>query len=409
MNYRQTLYTYVLWMVSITCMEAQTDTLQINEEVGGVGVVDYLSPLEYAFMMHQETPWMFKLSMPVPGTNNTRTFSTINDNRFNTGSVLGIAFERKIGTDWSVNASASYLGTSGTRSYFDFEVAPRWYYGMRKKVREGKSGNHLSGNYLSTGVVYQRNTNAANWLTFFGEWGVQRRFLSNGFLDFGFRVGYSSPLASGSQGSLSIGSNVNIGLAFAKDRQKMDASRLCDVFKCFDSQKRLLKLNGLNLFNAVFIDNVQSIRSSLEIGYEEKIGTSPFSIAAHISGSFNHSRDHDIFRQQVFGLTTRIGPRYYYNLRRQIAKGKSGNGLNGNYFALEFVTENSFYNNMFLNERSKGRDFRMAGDFLVGFQRTISDRLYYDFSIGIGVTESPTEPGKLEWRLPVNLGIGLRF
>jgi hypothetical protein len=390
-------------------MMAQTDTLGISAEEDDESI-EYLSPLEYAFMMHEETPWMFKLSLPIPGGSSYRTISSINDNRFNTGSVLGLFFERKIGKDWSIDMGASYLGTANDISYFDLKIAPRWYYQMRKKIKEGKSGNHLSGNYFSTGLVYQRNTVSANWLTFFGEWGFQRRYLANGFLDFGLRAGYSNPLDSGTEGSFTLGSNVNIGIAFAKDRQGLDDSRLCDVFKCYEAERRLFKVNIFQLFNSIFIDDVQSIRSTIELGYEEKIGNSPFSIAAHIAGTFSRSKNQDFFRTRGFTLTTRIGPRYYYNLKRQIAKGNSGNGLSANYFALEFITDHASFTLINQDQKVKGNGSQVAGDFLVGFQRTIGDHLYYDVSLGIGLSDDRNDDLEdLQVRLPINLGIGFRL
>ena len=42
---------------------AQTDSLRYSTETHYDSVVEYLTPMEYAFMMHEETNWLFKASM----------------------------------------------------------------------------------------------------------------------------------------------------------------------------------------------------------------------------------------------------------------------------------------------------------------------------------------------------------
>lgn len=407
-----TIYLIAILLLCTQHLKAQTDSLQLSEETIGADTVDYLTPIEYAFMMHEETPWMFKLGLPLPST------ASAQGNSVTSGKLLGLSYERKIGLDWSIDMSARYLGSSfsvsdgnvvESESAFDFKISPRWYYNMKKKMRENRTANNLSGNYFALGLTHQRTTNAEQLTTYTVEWGIQRRYLKNGFVDFRFLAGYSAPNKFGRVGSFIVGTNINIGLAFAKDNQRLNDARLCDIFRCYETEKRLFKFNLLNAFNAAFISGVQQIGTSLEFGYEEKIGDTPFSFASHVTGSYNRLENRDLFTAQLFHLQLKIGPRYYYNLKRQIAKGKSGNGLSGNYFSIEYGV-NFVSSRVTVDSGTSISDFAQTQvGFLMGFQRTISDKLYYDINFGMGVKEGGNNVDGYEWHIPINIGIGFRL
>jgi len=53
---------FVIGFIYPHFLSAQTDSLQYSEEIQQDSMVQYLTPLEYAFMMHEETPWMIKLN-----------------------------------------------------------------------------------------------------------------------------------------------------------------------------------------------------------------------------------------------------------------------------------------------------------------------------------------------------------
>ena len=355
---------------------------------------------------------MFKLGLPLPGS------ATSGGSSVTSGKVLGLSYERKVGIDWSLDMSVRYLGTSFAlsgdnivdgESAFDFKISPRWYYNMKKKMREGGTANNLSGNYFAVGLTHQRTTNAVQLTTYTLEWGIQRRYLKNGFVDFQFLAGYSAPNNFGRKGSFVVGTNVNIGFAFAKDNRRLSDARLCDIFRCYETEKRLFKFNLLNAFNAAFVGGVQQIGSTLEFGYEEKIGESPFSFTAHIIGSYNRFENQDLFTAKYFQLRLKIGPRYYYNLKRQIAKGKSGNGLSGNYFSIEYGVRFGT-GRVTIDNGTSIADFTISqASFLMGFQRTISDKLYYDINFGIGLEEGSNIVDDNQLYIPINIGIGFRL
>ena len=58
---------YLIFLALLTSFKdniSAQDTLVITSESTSSDIVEYLSPLEYAFMMHEETPWMLRVSFP---------------------------------------------------------------------------------------------------------------------------------------------------------------------------------------------------------------------------------------------------------------------------------------------------------------------------------------------------------
>ncbi|MEZ4777120.1 MAG: hypothetical protein R3D00_28345 [Bacteroidia bacterium] len=142
------------------------------------------------------------------------------------GYVHGIfraGYERKIFTTWSLTGEISTswytaIGIGNLRKLYYAEeqvigvaVGPRYYYGMQKRIREGRSADNLSANYLGlvlstrlqpeqkgwtatddTGILYSDNVAITPML------GFQRRILRYGFLDFSFgaKFSYGDPVRS---------------------------------------------------------------------------------------------------------------------------------------------------------------------------------------------------------------------
>jgi hypothetical protein len=83
---------------------AQTDSLRYSTETHYDSVVEYLTPMEYAFMMHEETNWLFKVNLLVSNENySLNTFK--------------LSLEKKIADGFSLNAAALYRASA-----FDAEL-----------------------------------------------------------------------------------------------------------------------------------------------------------------------------------------------------------------------------------------------------------------------------------------------
>ena len=401
------VFAWVLFCLNGTI--AQTDTTIVTEEYMEEEV-DYLTPMEYAFMMHEETKWMFKLSFPVsPNEDPNLTFLAIPP-QLRTSSALSIGYERKISDPFSIDMGFALTSFSGGDPHFEVTLAPRYYYNMKKRMKQNKFASNLSGNYVSVGTKYLFNDIYGNILGLFTRWGMQRRYLKRGFIDFGIEGAYSLLIDSPLGDVITIGTKVNLGLAWAKDKKEFDDSKLCDIVKCYESQSGLLKLNITNLMNTAFAGNKYSLNFNADISYEKKIGDSPFSLNTQLVGTLNFLGSGSFFRSNRYEIVGRIGPRYYHNLKNRIAKGKAGNGLSANYLSVDmvyFAFANRGRNN---NEPTKVNDQRFATDLLYGIQRTISDNFYYDIRFGVGVNYGSNQYLELtRIRTPFIIGVGFRL
>ena len=105
---------------------AQTDSLNYSAETRHDSLVAYLTPMEYAFMMHEETNWLLKVNLLVTSEN---TFT----------NTLKLSLEKKIANGFSLNAAALYRASSYKADLFSYEVdlslESRWYYNYRNKVQ----------------------------------------------------------------------------------------------------------------------------------------------------------------------------------------------------------------------------------------------------------------------------------
>ena len=154
------------------------------------------------FKCFDETKSMFKIDM------NKLFYIAPN----NVNVSLSTAYERKIKESaWSLNQElridynyrferyvypvASTITTESNGLAFRYVLEPRYYYNLKKRIREGKSANNLSANYVAlhnynrvyhTFLKFRPETaiNRTQFVTAIGAvWGIQRRLFTNGFFD----------------------------------------------------------------------------------------------------------------------------------------------------------------------------------------------------------------------------------
>jgi hypothetical protein len=118
-------------------------------------------------------------------------------------------------------------------------------------------------------------------------------------------------------------------LGFAFGGGKKSKIEVCDVFRCFEEEKQVLKVDVRGLFENIKRD---SLSSHFSVAFETKINTS-FSV--NTSANFNLNKYKGIdSKYSLSEISVGFEPRFYYNLRKRIAKGKSANNLSGNYFSI---------------------------------------------------------------------------
>lgn len=401
-------------MLSPSLIKAQSDSLNYSKEIRQDSTVAYMSPLEYAFMLHEETNWLLKANLLIAADNrNTETFK--------------LSLEKKIATGFSLNGvliSYTNFNLGNNYSYgMEFSLESRWYYKMRRSIREKKPASNLSGAYLALGAGYRLVESSYDYpnvysnlkfIPTFVKWGLQRRFLKRGYVDFGLRAGTNFSLDDIHLPSIQFGTYVNAGLAFTRDKQKLDFDKLCPVLKCHAADKFLLKTNLVDIINVMYVRKTFIGSFIPNIGAEVKIGASPFSINSQLSLRLEYqtSGNYD-FKNFTLSPQLLVESRYYYNLNRRILMGRSGNGLSANYVSLGALYHGNYWTSEWSGNKNNFSETIIGLVAYTGIQRLITDHLYFDLNIGAGYgveykhdgfTNTNTNNGKAIFKLGISIG-----
>ena len=372
--------------------KAQSDSLSYSTETHYDSIVEYLTPMEYAFMFHEETNWLFKTSMAAAWLH---------------GRVVGnlkLSLEKKIAKGFSLNAALFHTTTfnpgfspSGSGG-IELSLESRWYYTNQKNIRDNKPTANLSGAYVALGAGYHKPYKDLLWehengyskpesILLFAKWGIQRRFLKRGFVDVGVMAGWNKSLSRDSWSTLFFNTYVDAGLAFTKDKYKLNLDKLCPVLRCHAEDHFLLKTNLVNILNLTYVRESLMGSISPNIEAELKLGTSPFSINTKLSSKFEYSEftySNNEYKYFDIAPQLTIEGRYYYNLHRRMLMGKSGNGLSANYISLG-PTYHGRYNSQGKEDNNFVQKYSFIGLMVgTGIQRLISDHLYLDINLGFG-------------------------
>jgi hypothetical protein len=368
----------------------------------------YISSMEYAFMMHEETSWMIKASIIL-----------LND--YINQNPIKVAFEKRISKCFTLNlAFDQYIDLPNTADnpYYAIQgaVETRWYYRQNKRMKDYQLARNMSDNYFAFGFGYSQffNPNDQNsdllllndkYLSLYTKWGLQRRFLKPGYADMGVTVGVMNALNGEFKPSLVLNTYVEFGMCFTKDKDKPDPDKICPFVKCYEADRFVFKTNISDLLNIGLYEYYKWIDLSPHLAFESKIGSSPFSVNTEIDGSVGYSEtvtdDHYYDRYLHTGII--LEGRWYYNLKNRIRTGKSGNGLSANYMALGgscYYIEDSRYD--ITGQISP--QLHIA----TGFQRLISNHMYFDLQLGVNYYFVP-----YRYNLPsdprARLALGYRF
>lgn len=364
--------------------------------------VAYLTAEQEAFMIDKETKYLFKTSPLQYEQKLSKAFS------FNLLFVPELLFGRKLTAD----SDETYLSSI----FLQGEAELRYYYKLPRLIKEGKQANNLSSSYLSFGgrygkTVYRNDepilTSSRSAYELFGAWGDQKRFLNYGYLDYGIELSYQrssitqSPFSEdGVFNTVSLSTRIKVGFAFGQNYDIKEETK-CPIFKCYLDRKSAFKLNYNSLFAIAFGESLVSdsknqlfIRFNPNIGYEYKIGSTSFSIDQDFGVSLSLSNTQGIDRND-FGISQysiyyAIGGRYYFKLKSNINKGKSGNNLSGVYMFLRgsydrYVSEFTFTS---INGPviSKYKNENIRAGFGIGYQKTVLNDLYFDLQFGFKPT-----------------------
>jgi hypothetical protein len=285
------------------------DTLQVTTEKGEFIPPQYSTAYDDVFMNKKETKWLLKLDItPFPS------------------KLQILTYERKVNKNLSMNYG---LGTAGRLNNLKLllSVQPRWYFSKKTE----NVVNNLNGNYVGLNALYSLGQvigqeNKTNW-GLVANYGIQKRIFNNWYFDYQLGVGvdkFNFPDSKTDDVHFRLHHKLALGLAFGGG--KKGQTNTCDLFSCFEEESSLWKLDLLTLYNQyhhdVFYVNIHP-------EYERKIGQSSFSVNTDVTISYSQFDN----QQKKYGLKAAIEPRFYYNMKKRIAKGKSANNLSGNYFS----------------------------------------------------------------------------
>jgi hypothetical protein len=401
--------TFLFLLLSFTTL-AQTDSIkvQFSEEKGTLQTNEIIDNSAYVLRLQEPINQLFKIQLGQ--TPNRRSSS--GNLEFNATA----AYERKLGKHFSINAGIDFwsIDEGFNTSSFSALIEPRWYF--KQEV------SNLSGMYL--GMRYLQNLQRAYTSSYTNEVstnrvagisiGVQNRFLRTGLFDISLMAGIENttntqPIWENPTGSSYgykftgnynqqtnnqwfIRSEARIGLGFGNNSQRYKASS-CDVFRCFESQKQWLKVD----FTKMFYISENRTRINIGLDYEFKIGQSSWSINQGLKlryldgkGEFTNYNSSGIFQnyytmRSAFAANYDFSPRYYYNLNRRIAYGKSANNLSANYIApiAGFDVGKSYrYDGNSVVDEGYGLSKRHVG-FLYGVQRRLIKNGFIDVNAGL--------------------------
>jgi hypothetical protein len=373
------------------------------------------------FQKARQMPWALKYE--------ANGFVRDNDYYFNR---FGLISEHRVLKKVSVNVSARTFRNSRllfqevlveerkkAAWQWELSIEPRWHFIHHTNTFVG----HYMGLRLLRETGYRLSETAYKLLATFGS---QQFFFSgvdnnivNAF-DGSVAVGISYQKAKGFRPAFQINmlQGAVLNDVFRKYKPDNAPPTRKEEYQAMTTQTHHLKLD---LFNLVTKADERDIVGEIRIGYEQKIAKSTFSI--NIEGLFSPYRlkNSEILRGSIdvatttgkrFGVT--LEPRWYYDQKKRIANGKSGNNLLGNYLSFEMLYQNQGVTKRHIDNTTSLYDIQsFTFTPLWGTQQQFSKRIFYDFKLGWGVRT--VEEGKkfyftnFQSNIYADILIGVRF
>ena len=390
----------------------QTDSLRFSQENGTLQKQRFIDQYDYVFMTKEPTKWIIKM-----------TATDIAGSSFRDASGSGLlGGEYKLSPSFSIGANAGLRISLSRNNGFSVlaDGYARWYYNMKKRIEEGKSANNFSGSYFGIGYAlqnyYAKDLSAiytgANKVenpfytnrTLGINWGLQRRFFQHGWADFRlslnksnqkYSTGYNSVYFPNE--SVALSTSWQIGLAIGDIKRNTARPQSCDVFRCLEEQKSLLKIRMPYLQIGV-----KSQWLMFGAAYERRLGNSAFSLSFENTVKFSGS---NVYNDYIFKAGDTLGVskfidkysynvtnwsnlelRYYIFKKRQIAMGRTALNFSGVYVGLNQGLALSYFIPGFSinGVETKGswtQNYWTAP--LIGIQQRLFKNGFIDFKFGI--------------------------
>jgi len=225
------------------------------------------------------------------------------------------------------------------------------------------------------------------------RFGIQRKIFGKNFIDIQAGPQFLTWRTSFSPGNNMESKNnfwgfstrVRMGLVLGKKNLSLNAGQKCNVFQCFEERQKMFKVDFLNLLS-ISITDFRRFSGKFILSYEHKFN-SFWSINSELSWIylFLNSNNNGVSDSKFnyAGLRLKLQGRYYYDMKKRIARGKSANNLSGNYFGLQLNTSDLItYSTSEIKGVAIAPQFALSVGPMWGLQRTIFGRWFIDYSIG---------------------------
>jgi hypothetical protein len=392
---------YISCLLLSFCAAYSQDSTEIkfSEEQDTLVQQRFIDRYENVFMTKVPTRHMFKLSLTfVPNY-----LFAVDNNAVQTTSY-GLGYEFKIspilsvGTDVFINGG--WGGAIGFVGALDGNIYGRWYYDMRHRINEGINVNNFTGNYIAVIAGKRWGKSETDYqLSSIGiEFGLQRRFLNNGRIEFAIGASYQQyskghyPIQLGygvhKASDFAIASRTSMGLAFG-DWKRNKNIEMCEVLRCDENISQQWKL----LWPKIYLSS-QFIQGTIGLAYERKFGSSPVSVNAQVITDYLRIAPNEpASYPKIISNDVQVWPslqlRYYLDQKQAIRNGKGGQNLSGLYLGphSDFV----FYQSETIY--GEGRPKRHLGlGAAAGFQQTLFGKAYVDLSVIVSHNLLNTQP-----------------
>lgn len=153
-NFKNSLFIFILSLITGSSFAQQNENITFSEERKDTSDYRYRRLYQYLNINMKNEQWMFKVSPDFSLSKNSSHFG------------LQLSYEYKIHHQFSflINSSNNLYLRNGFSRYFTRTYTPerffhtnigadfRWYFNLNKRIKNGISGNNLSGLYLEAGV-----------------------------------------------------------------------------------------------------------------------------------------------------------------------------------------------------------------------------------------------------------------
>ena len=394
-------YIFIFCLLICYCAAYSQDSTEIkfSEELDTLTRQRFIDRYENVFMTKIPSRYMFKLSL----TFAPNYLFAVENNALQTTSY-GLGYEYKISPSFSVGSdilvNAGWGGRVGFVGQLDANIYGRWYYDMRRRIKEGINVNNFSGNYIAIVAGRRWGKSEADYQlsTIGAEFGLQRRFLNNGRIEFAIGVSYQNYPKGHQPTELSYGvhkaadfaiaSRTSMGLAFGDWKRNKNIA-ICEVLRCDDNVQQQWKF----LWPKIYLSS-QFIQGTVGLAYERKFGSSPISINGQVTTDYMRIVSNgSALRPKIVSNDVQIWPslqlRYYLDQKQAMRKGKGGQNLSGIYLGphsdfVYYQSETIF---------GEGRPKRHLGfGAVAGFQQTLFKKAYVDLSLNMSYNVLNSQP-----------------